>query len=116
MAKQDQLVEAQQIQVEAELKLADLRAEMNEAAAERPQFANQMLIEVSLAKAERTAQLKLVNELLEKYTGQARNVISSLDRDQKEFNSFIQSLRQDKIDLRKLEAKLRMSELYDEFD
>ena len=94
-ASKEQFFEAQQMHVGAELKLAELRAEIGGGSASQPKFVNQMLVEVSLAKAERTAQLELVNAILDKSVSKARKIISRLDRYQWEFDWHTKSLQEE---------------------
>ena len=71
-------------------------------------------MEVSLAKAEQTAQLAMVNELLKQYVGQARNVISTLSRDQEELDSLTHLIREDELELRKLQSEIQLGKRLDQ--
>ena len=114
-ASKEQFFEAQQMHVGAELKLAELRAEIGGGSASQPKFVNQMLVEVSLAKAERTAQLELVDAILNKSVSKARKIISRLDRYQWEFDWHTKSLQEDASALSKLEDLIMRDEMKADF-
>lgn len=103
-----ELAQARQFQAQAELKLAEVRSDMA-GSPDQPQFVNQMLVETSLAKAERLAQLEMVNDLLKKYIGKARSVISDIERKNEQLDSLTQMLRQDHKNFMKIDDELRMN-------
>lgn len=109
--EQHKLSVAKQLLAHGEVKLAEALD-----GAEHPHAANQMLVEASLAKAERLAQLDMVNNLLEKYVGSARNVISDIKMKREKLDSLTQALRQDSRELMKIDNELKLQKRFMEQD
>lgn len=103
-SKHPQVLEAQRLLAEAESKKAEYQASRSQST----------LVEVSVARAERIAQLKVVEELLKQYVGEARGVIADIDMKNKRLNATVEELYEQERELGKLNELLEFDRHFEQ--